>query len=65
MKNITEVLREKEAQLQQVQMEVDALRVAMKLLSEDGDNHGRSLAPTGTEARVQEIKNSSSSRQFP
>ena len=37
MKNVYEVLREKEAQLRQVQMEVDALRVAAPLLSEENE----------------------------
>jgi hypothetical protein len=37
MKNVYEVLREKEAQLRQVQMEVDALRVAAPLLSEESE----------------------------
>ena len=37
MKNVYEVLREKEAQLRQVQMEVEALRVAAPLLSEESD----------------------------
>ncbi|HEU5335907.1 MAG TPA: hypothetical protein VFU27_08085 [Terriglobales bacterium] len=37
MKNVYEVLREKEAQLQQVQIEVDALRVAAPLLSEENE----------------------------
>jgi hypothetical protein len=44
MKNVYEVLREKEAQLHQVQMEVEALRVAAPLLSEESeaeaDNNG-------------------------
>jgi hypothetical protein len=44
MKNVYEVLREKEAQLRQVQMEVEALRVAAPLLSEESeteaDNNG-------------------------
>lgn len=37
MKNVYEVLREKEAQLRQVQIEVDALRVAAPLLSEENE----------------------------
>ena len=37
MKNVYEVLREKEAQLRQVQMEVDALRVAAPLLNEESE----------------------------
>jgi hypothetical protein len=68
MKNIVEMLKQKEAELQRVQVEVDALRVAMRLLAEDGDNSGRSLAPTGTsfESRVKEIQTASdTTRQFP
>lgn len=37
MKNVYEVLREKESQLRQVQMEVEALRVAAPLLSEESE----------------------------
>lgn len=70
MKNIVEVLKQKEAEMQQVQAEIDALRVALRLLSED-DNTGRPLAPTGTtgtspESRLKEIKMvSDAPRQFP
>jgi hypothetical protein len=67
MKNIVEVLKQKEAELQQVQGEVDTLRVAMQLLSDDGDNSVRSIAPTGTssESRLKEIKTGSGgTRQF-
>jgi hypothetical protein len=44
MKNVYEVLREKEAQLRQVQMEVDALRVAAPLLSEGSEAESDSEA---------------------
>lgn len=37
MKDINEVLRKKEVDLQQLQKEVEALRVAMRILSEDAD----------------------------
>lgn len=37
MKDINEVLRKKEADLQQLQKEVEALRVAIRILSEDAD----------------------------
>jgi len=37
MKNIFDVLRQKEAELQQIQREIEALRVAARLLAEDGD----------------------------
>ena len=37
MKNIFDVLRQKEAELQQIQRDIEALRVAARLLSDDGD----------------------------
>ncbi len=37
MKNVYEVLREKEAQLQKVQVEVEALRVAAPLLGDESE----------------------------
>lgn len=37
MKNIHEVLKLKEQQLQQIQREIEALRVAAKLLAEESD----------------------------
>lgn len=37
MKDINEVLRRKEMDLQQIQKEVEALRVAARLLSEDAE----------------------------
>lgn len=47
MKNVYEVLREKEAQLRQIQIEVEALRVAAPLLGDDDnqaaeENNGNS-----------------------
>ena len=42
MKNVYEVLREKEAQLRQVQIEVDALRVVAPLLSEESESENDS-----------------------
>ncbi|HLK33331.1 MAG TPA: hypothetical protein VKT29_09590 [Terriglobales bacterium] len=42
MKNVYEVLREKEAQLRQAQIEVDALRVVAPLLSEESEVEGES-----------------------
>jgi hypothetical protein len=68
MKNIVEVLKQKEAELQQLQTEIDALRVALRLVTEDGDNLGPMLAATGTipEPRVKEInKGTVVTRQFP
>jgi hypothetical protein len=37
MKNVYEVLRQKELELSRLEMEVEALRVAAPLLSEDGE----------------------------
>jgi len=37
MKDINEVLRKKEVDLQQLQREVEALRVAVRILSEDAE----------------------------
>jgi hypothetical protein len=57
MKSIADVLRQKEAELQQVQVEVEALRLALRLVSEGGEQTGPTLAPTGStpNARVEEI----------
>jgi len=69
MKNIVEVLRQKEAQLQQLQGEVEALRVAIRLLSDDPENSGRVPASAGTssEPRAKEILTApdAPTRQFP
>jgi hypothetical protein len=37
MKNIYDVLKQKEAQIQQLQKELEALKLAARLLSEDGE----------------------------
>lgn len=37
MKNIQDVIRSKEQQMQQIQKELEALKLAAKLLVEDGD----------------------------
>jgi len=68
MKNLVEVLRQKESELQQIQAEVDALRLALRLVSEEGENYGRPLASYGTssESRVTEINTGAgATRQFP
>ena len=71
MKSIVEVLKQKESELHQVQFELDALRLAMRLMSEDGEGSGSLLAPTGTssdsrDSRVKEISASPTpKRQFP
>lgn len=40
MKDINEVLRKKETDLQELQREVEALRVAVRILSEDAEGGG-------------------------
>jgi hypothetical protein len=67
MKNIVEVLRQKEAELQQLQGEVDALRVAIRILSDVPENSGQVPASAGSESRVKEILTVSDApaRQFP
>ncbi len=52
MKNVYEVLREKEAQLRKIQVEVEALRVAAPLLSEseseaENESNGSSRRAAG------------------
>lgn len=42
MRNLQEVLREKEAELERVSQEVEALRLVARLLAEDGGEKGRS-----------------------
>ena len=37
MRNVHDVLRQKEAELQQLSKEIEALRIAARLLAEDGD----------------------------
>ncbi len=45
MKNIHEVLKIKEQQLQQIQREIEALRVAARLLVEESDMAGSAVRP--------------------
>lgn len=68
MKNIVEVLKHKEAALQQLQNEVEILRRALSLLSEEGDMPVgvRPLAQTGTDLRAKAaVAEMASPRQFP
>lgn len=37
MKNINDVLRQKELEIQQIQREIEALRIAARLLADDDD----------------------------
>jgi type II secretory pathway component PulM len=43
MKNIFEVMRQKEAEIQQLQRDIEALRTAARLLAEEGDPSPDSL----------------------
>jgi hypothetical protein len=75
MKNIFDVLRQKEAELQQIQKEVEALRVAARLLSDESEARAEAVvrppAPTlpGPIAapRAKEVATGfdTSPRQFP
>lgn len=40
MKNLVDILREKEMQLRQLEREVEALRIAMRLVGETAENSG-------------------------
>ena len=53
MKNIFEVLRQKEADLQQLQKDIEALRVAARLLADDEDpanNFAETRRPASSDA---------------
>ena len=71
MKSLVEVLRQKELELQRIQSEIDALRIALRLVAEEGETYGHPSAPTGTlsesrETRVTEITaGPNATRQFP
>jgi hypothetical protein len=50
MKNIYEVLRQKELELQQLQKDIEALRVAARLLADDNDAETASSRSMGSVA---------------
>ena len=53
MKDINELLRKKEADLQQIQREVEALRIAARLLSDEAETvpaYARPVPPTSAYA---------------
>ena len=52
MKNIYEVLRQKENEIQQLQRDIEALRVAARLLADDSDVDTLRSVATGTAPRV-------------
>jgi hypothetical protein len=47
MKDIYEVLRTKELEMENLRIEIEALRIAARLLSDDGDNNSAAPASTG------------------
>ena len=74
MKNIFDVLRQKEAELQQIQKELEALRIAARLLAEEGDPRAESaMRPAMVPPAPEPVPRSkpatpvfeASSRQFP
>jgi hypothetical protein len=53
MKNIYEVLRQKESELQQLQKDIEALRVAARLLADESEADSmRSVTSAGSTSRV-------------
>lgn len=46
MRDITEVIRRKETELQQLQRDIDALRVAARLLADEEAGNGYTARPT-------------------
>ena len=53
MKNIYEVLRQKENEIQQLQKDIEALRVAARLLADDNElDTVRTVTSAGTAPRV-------------
>jgi hypothetical protein len=53
MKNVYEVLRQKELEISRLQKEVEALRVAAPLLSEDTDAKPRLASSTGPQPKLE------------
>ena len=52
MKNIYDVIRQKELEQQQLQKEIEALRLASRLLADEGDSPAESLLAKTTAAGV-------------
>ncbi len=52
MKNIYEVLRQKELEIQQLQKDIEALRVAARLLADDGETEPSRPATTASTPRI-------------
>jgi hypothetical protein len=65
MKNIVDVLRQKEAELQQLQKDIDLLRSAMRLLSDEGDSRPEPVMRPVPASRAKESAAEVGPRQFP
>lgn len=52
MKNIYDVIRDKEEEMQRVKQELDALRLVARLLSDDVGEKGASSSPQPAPSRV-------------
>jgi len=46
MKNIHDVLRQKELEIQQIQREIEALRIAARLLADDAESEPAMVRPS-------------------
>ena len=62
MKNISDVLKQKEAELERIQREIEVLRAAQRLLSDEADGDAvRATATANTAANTK----TGTLRQFP
>lgn len=62
MKNILDVIKQKEAELERLQRDIETLRAAHRLLSDDADSEATSVRPmaaTGNSPKTATL------RQFP
>jgi hypothetical protein len=62
MKNIYEVLKQKEAQIQQIQKEIEALKIAARLLADDGEIE-RPVSPVIAGTPLASVSRVASSRE--
>jgi hypothetical protein len=67
MKNISEVMRQKEAEIQQLQKDLDVLRAAARLLNEEGETESPKPAavPSRAAASAAPAPRETVLRQFP
>ncbi len=64
MKNIYDVLRQKEAELQQLQKEIEALRIAARLLADEGEVRAESAArPTAVASSAAPLRAASPAKE--